>query len=267
MPKGIPNSAAMYGIFTRPWGYEVSVMRNGTRHYRQFGRASYGGAEQALAHAQDWRDAIVRQHPPIARRARAEQPRANNSTGAPGVYSRVAPDGRVRAWLAKTYIAEDQILQTYFSVDGADRAAHAAALAERARQLAQMTGLAHVHPAEEAIRRETDAAPRARTARLSRAEIVRRNNSSGTSGVQFKSPRPDHPGLLDGDHLHRRARHRQQGLLGEDPWRAGGQAARDRRARDAARAQAAARRRGAGVLMAARACRAGPAGTAGAVLP
>ncbi|WP_261215212.1 MULTISPECIES: AP2 domain-containing protein [unclassified Variovorax] len=194
MPKGIPNSAAMYGIFTRPWGYEVSVMRNGTRHYRQFGRASYGGAEQALAHAQDWRDAIVRQHPPIARRARAEQPRANNSTGAPGVYSRVAPDGRVRAWLAKTYIAEDQILQTYFSVDGADRAAHAAALAERARQLAQMTGLAHVHPAEEAIRRETDAAPRARTARLSRAEIVRRNNSSGTSGVQFKSPRPDHPG-------------------------------------------------------------------------
>ena len=48
MPKGIPNSAAMYGIFTRPWGYEVSVMRNGTRHYRQFGRASYGGAEQAL---------------------------------------------------------------------------------------------------------------------------------------------------------------------------------------------------------------------------
>lgn len=195
MPKGIPNPAAMYGIYSRPWGFEVSIVRGGVRHHRLFGKASYGGMEQALLHAQDWRDFIVRSVPPTPRRARAEKRRANNSTGVPGVFHHLAPDGRVRAWMAKTYIAQDEILRTDFPVAGLGKAAQALAIQERAQQLNRMTGLARIHPAEEAIRMGLSAHPPGpRTAKRSKSEITRRNNTSGVSGVHFKTPNPEHPG-------------------------------------------------------------------------
>jgi hypothetical protein len=194
MPKGVPNSAAMYGICTRPWGFEVSLVRNGERHYRQFGKASYGSEEQALLQAQDWRDHIVRSKPPVTRRARAEKPRAN-STGVPGVFHRLAPGGRVRGWLAKTYIGKDEILRADFAVEALGKAAQALALRERAQQLERMTGLVRPHPAKEAIRMGLSAhAPGQRAAKRSKSEITRRNNTSGVSGVHFKTPNPRHPG-------------------------------------------------------------------------
>jgi len=195
MPKGIPNPAAMYGIYSRSWGFEVSIVRNGIRHHRLFGKASYGGSEQALLHAQDWRDHIVRSVPPQTRSARAEKPRANNSTGVTGVFHHLAPGGRVRAWMAKTYIAQDEILRTDFSVAELGDDAQALAIQERAQQLKRMTGLARIHPAEEAIRMGLSAhAAGPRTAKRSKSEITRRNNTSGVSGVHFKTPNPSHPG-------------------------------------------------------------------------
>ncbi|MGJ7533454.1 MULTISPECIES: AP2 domain-containing protein [Variovorax] len=195
MPKGIPNPAAMYGIYSRSWGFEVSIVRNGVRHHRLFGKASYGGAEQALLHAQDWRDFIVRSVPPQARRERAEKHRTNNSTGVTGVFHHLAPGGRVRAWMAKTYIAPDEILRTDFSVADLGDDAQALAIQERAQQLKRMTGLARIHPAEEAIRMGLSAHPPGpRTAKRSKSEITRRNNTSGVSGVHFKTPNPSHPG-------------------------------------------------------------------------
>lgn len=191
MPKGVPNSAAMYGICARPWGFEVSLVRNGERHHKQFGKASYGSEDQALLQAQDWRDHIVRSVPPVPRRARAEKPRAN-STGVPGVFHRITPGGRVRGWLAKTYVAPDEILRADFPVEGLGNAAKTLAIRERAQQLERMTGLARLHPAEEAIRMGLSAhAPGPRSAK---SEITRRNNTSGVSGVHFKTPNPEHPG-------------------------------------------------------------------------
>lgn len=185
----------MYGICARPWGFEVSLVRNGVRYYRQFGRASYGGEEQALLQAQDWRDHIVRSVPPAARRERAEKMRANNSTGVPGVFHRLAPGGRVRGWLAKTYIAPDEILRADFPVEGLGDAAQLLAIRERTHQLDRMTGLARPHPAEEAIRMGLSAhAPGPRSPKRSKSEITRRNNTSGVSGVHFKTPNPNHPG-------------------------------------------------------------------------
>lgn len=195
MPKGVPNPAAMYGIYARSWGFEVSIVRNGVRHHRLFGKASYGGAEQALLHAQDWRDHIVRSVPPLPRSARAEKPRANNSTGVTGVFHHLAPSGRVRAWMAKTYIAPDEILRTDFSVAELGDDAQALAIQERAQQLKRMTGLARIHPAEEAIRMGLSAHPAGpREPKRSKSEITRRNNTSGVSGVHFKAPNPSHPG-------------------------------------------------------------------------
>jgi len=195
MPKGIPNPAAMYGIYPRSWGFEVSLVRNGVRHHKLFGKASYGSLEQALLHAQDWRDFIVKSVPPVARRARAEKPRVNNTTGMPGVFHHLAPNGKVRGWMAKTYIAPGEILRTDFPVDGLGDAAYALAVRERERQLKHMTGLARPHPAEEAIRMGLSAhAHGPRAPKRSKSEITRRNNTSGVSGVHFKTPHAAHPG-------------------------------------------------------------------------
>lgn len=195
MPRGIPNPPAMYGIAPRPWGFEVSLVRNGIRYYRQFGKGSYGSLEQALLQAQDWRDAVVRSVPPVARRTRAEKVRANNTTGVSGVFCQVASGGRVRAWIAKTCIGPNDILRADFPVDVVGKAAQALAVAERARQLDRMPGLSRLHPAEEAIRHGMTTHPAGpRAPKRSKSEITRSTNSSGVSGVQFKTPNAGHPG-------------------------------------------------------------------------
>ncbi|WP_235510152.1 AP2 domain-containing protein [Variovorax sp. Root473] len=194
MPKGIPNPADMYGISARPWGFEVSLVRNGVRYTRLFGHASYGGPQQALRRAQAWRDTIVKEHPPIARRERAQTLRSNNKTGAPGVSPRLSAQGKPVAWLAKTYLGHEEVLRTEFELTDWGHAARAQAIGERQRQLARMVGLARLHPAEEAIRKRAPVDEAALPRKRSKSEIVRRNNTSGVSGVQFKTPRAGHPG-------------------------------------------------------------------------
>lgn len=194
MPKGIPNSLDMYGIYRRSWGFEVSIVRNGERHRAMFGEATHGGLAQALQHAQAWRDALVKRLPPPMRRTRAQKLRVDNKSGMPGVFRLLAPNGKVLGWLAKTYIAHDQILRALFPVSGAGSAARFMAEYERAQQLNQMTGLATVHPAEEAIRTAPPRSTAGLAPKRSRSEVLRRTNTSGVSGVAFKSPRPGHPG-------------------------------------------------------------------------
>jgi hypothetical protein len=203
MPRGIPNPAAMYGISPRAWGFEVSIVRNGTRYYKQFGRASYGSEEQALLQAQDWRDDVVRSVPPVPRRTRAEKLRINNTTGVSGVFCQVASSGRIRAWVAKTYIGQDEILRTDFPVDAMGNSAQALAIEERSRQLERMAGLAKLHPAEEAIRtaprrtppsRGRPSAPSPRSAgapiRAASAGFISRRPTSGTRATGWPSPTP-----------------------------------------------------------------------------
>ncbi|MDM0006892.1 AP2 domain-containing protein [Variovorax sp. J22G73] len=195
MPKGIPNPAAMYGIYPRSWGFEVSIVRNGNRYFKQFGRASYGSEEQALLQAQDWRDGVVRSVPPVPRRTRAEKLRVNNTTGVSGVFAQVASSGKVRAWVAKTYLGQEEILRTDFPVNTVGDAAQALAIEERQRQLERMAGLAKLHPAEEMIRTAPAVSHDAELSpKRSKSEIKRSTNSSGVSGVHFKAPNVGHPG-------------------------------------------------------------------------
>lgn len=195
MPKGVPNTAAMYGIYLRSWGFEVSITREGIRHTRQFGKASYGSLEQALLQAQDWRDALVRSMPPIARRERAKKIRANNATGVPGVFLQLSNNGKALAWAARTSIGQDEMLRVSFTHNLWGDAAQELAIQERNRQLDHMHGLARLHPAEETIRTGAPTDPDAvRSSKRSRSEVLRKSNTSGVSGVHFKAPRPDHPG-------------------------------------------------------------------------
>ena len=186
----------MYGIYAKAWGFEVSIVRSGTRYIKQFGISSYGGLAQALLQAQDWRDALVRSVPPVARRTRAEKLRANNTTGVAGVFCHLDTNGKVKSWLAKTYVGEDEILRTHFPVDAWGSAAQELAIREREQQLERMSGLARLHPAEEAIRTSasTTHPDNLRLPKRSKSEIIRKTNTSGVSGVHFKCPNPGHPG-------------------------------------------------------------------------
>ena len=180
----------MYGIYARPWGFEVAITRNKQRHRAIFGAARHGGVAEALVAAQLWRDALVHALPPVERRSRAQKLRPNNKTGVSGVFALRSPSGEILGWLAKTYLAEDRILRALFPVTGfGGNTARSMAIRERNHQLSQMTGLAHVHPAEEAIR-QTPAPHGAMPApKCPKSEVVRRNNRSGVAGVTFKSSR------------------------------------------------------------------------------
>ena len=194
MPKGTPKDRDMYGINPRPWGFEVSVMRERVRHHAEFGVAQWGGREEALRQAQAWRDAIVKRVPPIERRARSVKLVRTNKSGIAGVSAVLRRDGSLQGWRAHTLVAPGKLLQAYFSATIYGEAALDMAIFARNEQLKLMEGLTKPHPAEELVRKSASTTPSPGAVRKPRAEIVRRSNSSGVSGVQFKAVPRDHPG-------------------------------------------------------------------------
>lgn len=139
----------------------------------------------------------MRSVPPVARRTRAEKLRANNTTGVAGVFCHLDTHGKVKSWLAKTYVGEDEILRTHFPVDAWGSAAQELAIREREQQLDRMSGLARLHPAEEAIRNSASTVhpDNLRQPKRSKSEIIRKTNTSGVSGVHFKCPNAGHPAI------------------------------------------------------------------------
>ncbi|SEK17386.1 MULTISPECIES: AP2 domain-containing protein [unclassified Variovorax] len=194
MPQGVPNEADMYGIYPKPWGFEVSLSRAGVRHLHQFGIAQWGDKEEALRQARARRDAIVQSIPPAKRRVRAEKVRVNNKTGTPGVTPIFRADGSVQGWRAKTYIGPGEILRAYFSTNEHGDAAQTLAIYARASQLDRMAGLTRPHPAEARLRERTEPPRMLEARKLTKTEIVGRNNTSGVPGVQFKAGHGEHPG-------------------------------------------------------------------------
>ncbi|WP_143605961.1 AP2 domain-containing protein [Variovorax sp. 54] len=149
----------MYGIIERHWGYEVSIMRKGTRYTKRFSVSRNGGMVPALRQALEWRDTIVQTIPPLERKERAQKLRSNNTTGVPGVSCRLSPDGKPREWIAKTYVSKGKVLRVGFSVRRWGSAALFLAIEERSKQLDRMNGLTDVHPAEAAIRQSSASKP------------------------------------------------------------------------------------------------------------
>jgi len=196
MPKGVPSARSNYGIFEGALGWEVRLLRSGTTYLKQFYFRAFGGRQEAFAHAQAWRDEIVRSHPPVARRERASRVRSNNTSGIPGVSLQCDRFGRPMLWLASTYLGPGNVLRKAFSLGRWGDEARNLAIAERQSQLAQMSGLAHVHPAEPWVRagRATERALPAIPPPVPPAEVVRRNNRSGVAGVVRRRGRNGHPG-------------------------------------------------------------------------
>ncbi|MFM9928147.1 AP2 domain-containing protein [Variovorax sp. H27-G14] len=184
----------MYGIYPMPWGFTVSVTRDRARHVEIFGVAQWGGREEALRQARAWRDSLIQRVLPATRRERAEKLRVNNKTGVSGVTPLLRADGSVQGWRAKTYVGPGQILHVYFPMSVHGEAAKELAIEARAAQLEQMAGLTRPHPAEASLRTRPASRRAPAGRKLSKPEIVGRNNSSGVSGVQFKAGQGEHPG-------------------------------------------------------------------------
>ena len=196
MARGRPNAAEMYAISRRTYGWSVRLVRSGVRHEKSFSDRAYGGREHALCSARDWRDAMLAQHPPPPRRERAGQPRRRRIEAAAGqraAQAGVTPEldrsGRVKLWRAKTYLAQGTVLQKTFSVARWGAAAEPMAHAERRRQLQQMEGLCHIHPAEPALRARAIAHPPERPRPQpseAAADVLRSTNTSGCPGVVLR---------------------------------------------------------------------------------
>jgi hypothetical protein len=193
MPKGGRNPDAMYGISDADGKWVVSLRRNKQRFSKSFSHITYGGSDTALAAAQAWRDEIARSHPPSLKREKSERVIRTNKSGIPGIRCRLGPDGRPQLWMVQTRIGTQTLLKS-FSVGRYGERARQLAIAERQKHLDLIEGRTSRHPADQV---EPDALPvppeRWSTKAVTKAEVVRRNNKTGMSGVFCRLGSDDQP--------------------------------------------------------------------------
>ncbi|GER10246.1 hypothetical protein VHAB30_14020 [Variovorax boronicumulans] len=148
MPRGTPNPNPMYGIYGYDDYWSVDIRRNKVRMVKAFYFNTHGGREGALAHAQAHRDQFVREHLPVLKREIAQRVRRDNKSGVAGVYFREEPGGKNPMWIAMTRVSPEKSVSKAFSVGRYGPRARELAIAERQKQLEQMTGYASRHPAD-----------------------------------------------------------------------------------------------------------------------
>lgn len=91
------KSVAMYGISRidddtyRTHAWRVSLRRYGKTHVRNFPDKKCGGKRKALQQAKQYRDELIKQHPPMTRQEFADIRRSNNKSGITGVYCYAKP--------------------------------------------------------------------------------------------------------------------------------------------------------------------------------
>ncbi|WP_185879058.1 hypothetical protein [Variovorax sp. MHTC-1] len=177
----------MYGISRGARRWKASITRNKVRLFKSFAFGTHGGRGAALAHAQAWRDEIMRSHPPIFRREKAVQARSNSKTGIPGVTCRTDARGKPLGWTAKTQLERGVQVQKWFSVVRYGNHAKELAIAERQRQLEQLTGHFFAHPSDRvaaAMPAQKRPAPLPEPLlRRRKAQTAASTNTSGTPGV------------------------------------------------------------------------------------
>ncbi|OUL98891.1 AP2 domain-containing protein [Variovorax sp. JS1663] len=154
MPSGTFNLAEMYGIVRGPGRHWiVSLTRNGIHANQIFSFSKWGGHDAALASAQAWRDAFVRNNPQLTRQELATRLRSNNKSGIPGVIPIYGPDGEIRKWKAQTYMggggARQNIQKSFGVTRYGEAEAKRLAIAERQKQLEQLRGRRSYHPADQ----------------------------------------------------------------------------------------------------------------------
>ena len=176
----------MYGIRVRSGHCQVCLKRNGVDFYKNFGFNTWGGRDAALMHAIAWRDEIVRLHPPLLRREKAQRLISTNTSGIAGVFT-MKYKGVVMMWGARTTIGSHKTVTKAFSIRRyGEQPAKAMAIAERQKQLGLLEGHVHLHPAEEVLRTaEPPLNPIPMVPPARRRHVLRRDNHSGVTGVSL----------------------------------------------------------------------------------
>lgn len=152
----------------REHGYLVNLSRQRVKHVRRFSDGIHGGKREALKAARAWREAVIRDNPPLSRQQFSRILRKNNTSGVPGVYALKNGAGEVAGWAAQWLqpgSARYLIRKFSFSMHGAARA-------KRLAIAAREEGLANL--AQEGWHTERDAPSAASTAqRQARYEAAR----------------------------------------------------------------------------------------------
>lgn len=112
-------------------GWRVALQRRGMRIVKQFSDGVWGGKAQALVAAKNYRDALIREIPPLSKLEYANFKRKNNRSGIAGVCRVV--DGNTPIWVASLQLPDGRKLQKSFS-EIKHGAQHARELAIEARQ-------------------------------------------------------------------------------------------------------------------------------------
>ena len=113
------------------YGWRVALRRRGMRIVKQFSDGVWGGKAQALAAAKDYRDALIREIPPLSKLEYANFKRKNNSSGIVGVHRVISGDTFI--WMARLRLPGGRNLQKSFS-ENKHGTQHARELAIEARQ-------------------------------------------------------------------------------------------------------------------------------------
>ena len=128
-----PNNVkgrAMYGISRidddvyRTHAWRVSLRRRGKCHVKNFADKKWGGKGHALKQAKQYRDALLREYPPLSRKEFCSILRSNNKSGITGVYkyakSFTLRDGTIKQswyWEATWPAQEGEQTHVAFSVN------------------------------------------------------------------------------------------------------------------------------------------------------
>lgn len=120
-------------------GWWVSLRRRGMRIVKRFSDGVWGGKAQALAAAKDYRNALIREIPPLSKLERLNLKRKDNRSGVSGVQRTAKKN--VFYWSASLKLPDGRALRKYFSEKkyGAQRARELA-IEERKRMLEQIDG-------------------------------------------------------------------------------------------------------------------------------
>ena len=115
------NSVEMYGITrykskrsSNSLGWKVSMSRRGKMLNKSFSDLRWGDAENALAAAKRYRDALVQRAPPITMREYAQTVRASNTSGFVGVHSMQSRSGVV-SWRASIQLPGGKVVSKTFA--------------------------------------------------------------------------------------------------------------------------------------------------------
>ena len=113
--------AEMYGItrckkkkYDKSLSWKVVISRRGKMLNKSFYDQTWEGAENALAAAKRYRDALIQSIPPLTMREFAQMVKTNNTSGVVGVHFQRKPSGIVR-WIAQIKLPGGKYLSKAFS--------------------------------------------------------------------------------------------------------------------------------------------------------